>query len=367
MGRIDRAKLRTAANVLGVLLLIAVVVPFLVYGFPQLVGADHGFVVLSGSMEPAMSPGDAIIVREASADEIEERDIITYRTDSETPTTHRVIDVIDEGGSVAYATKGDANEDADPGRVEHEQVIGEVLFVIPLLGYVVRLVNTPVGFAALVIAPMLLFTLSELRALIRSTHARTDPEAHSPEIDSAADTKTDGEASFTLTTSSIQLLTLVFALYLPYSAYVAYLTKEAWSIAAAVATGIALLFAAGLYAGSLTEGGTVNGADTADDAEGSVPDSAAHSVEADGGEQLSTDSDGESRSHGSTGADDGLDESVGRDGTTDSNEDDSDADEPGRSAGDERSDRIIEQTARSTDISTFGAVGPTETGETEDD
>jgi len=303
----DRSELRTAANVIGVLLLIAVVVPFLVYGFPQVVGADHGFVVLSGSMEPAMSPGDAIIVREVGPEEIEERDVITYQTDSDTPTTHRVIDVVERDGSLTYQTKGDANEDADPGSVSPDQVIGEVLFVIPLLGYVVRFVNTTVGFAALVVVPLVLFTLSELRALLGSV--RDDADSTGPATDtggegdiessqgtaSAAEPESpsegQGDGAITLTKSSLQLLGVVFALYLPYSAYVAYTTTAAWSITAAIATGIALLFVGGLYVGiggsqsdSDGDADSSSGDAAVDGSEADSPVSPKRSVEADGGE-----------------------------------------------------------------------------------
>ncbi|MGQ4555647.1 signal peptidase I [Halobellus sp. GM3] len=299
----DRDALRTAANIVGVLLLIGVVAPFVVYGAPQVVGADHGFVVLSGSMEPEMSPGDAVIVRDASPDSITRGDVITFGTDGETPTTHRVIEVVERDGSAAYVTKGDANEDPDAGTVPHERVIGEVILVIPVIGYVVQFVNTPVGFAAVVVVPMGLFVISELWSLVRSVegdggssrgggggdthiadggasaadershaHGIGEPTSHahgiregtvehtaaSPATGGETSTGSDTGSSLTLTRSSLQLLSFVFGVYVPYSAYVAYTTVEAWSITVAVATGIGFLFCVGLYVGSgrTLDGGT---------------------------------------------------------------------------------------------------------------
>ncbi|RLM53638.1 signal peptidase I [Halobellus sp. Atlit-31R] len=302
----ERSTARTVVNVVGVLLLIGVVAPFVVYGFPQIVGADYGFVVLSGSMEPELSPGDAIIVREAAPGEIEARDVITFRTDSQTPTTHRVTDVIEREGTVAYVTKGDANEDPDSGTVPHERVLGEVFVTLPLLGYAVRFINTPLGFVVVVAGPLAAFVVSEVWSLAGSVDrsdsvdqhdsvdrtesdregvvddaaavdavtAAVDAEAANDAAgvdgaepigsEAAASTAESGEAatkpagevasapaaaSFTLTRSSVQLLGLVFAFYLPYSAYVAYTTVAAWTIAVAVATGIGLLFVGGLYLG----------------------------------------------------------------------------------------------------------------------
>ncbi|MDQ2053894.1 MULTISPECIES: signal peptidase I [Halobellus] len=269
-------RLQTATHVVGVVLLIGVVAPFVVYGVPQVVGADHGFVVLSGSMEPAMSPGDAVIVREASPDEITERDIITFQTDSETPTTHRVVDVVERESGEAYVTKGDANEDPDSGTVPHDRVIGEVLFVIPLIGYVVNAVNTPLGFVAAVVVPLALFVGSELWALLRSVDDDVDTDDDSgPEtagghatandgnsgaagsVGSQGAAEVDGEGSaITLTRSSLQLLAVVFALYFPYTAYAAYKITEAWAITGAVATGIGFLFVVGLYASTAEDDST---------------------------------------------------------------------------------------------------------------
>jgi signal peptidase len=165
----DRSASRLAVNGLAVIVLAAVVLPFVVYAVPGVVGADHGLVVLSGSMEPEMSPGDAVIVREVPASEIQERDVITFqRTGSETPTTHRVIEKQQTEDGVAYVTKGDANEEPDRGTVPHDRVVGEVIFVIPFIGHVVQFVNTQVGFLALVLTPMVLFVLSELWELAKS-------------------------------------------------------------------------------------------------------------------------------------------------------------------------------------------------------
>jgi signal peptidase I len=257
----DRDTLRLALNGVVILLLVAVVAPFVVYAVPGVVGADHGLVVLSGSMEPAMSPGDAVIVSEAPPSEIETGDVITFQTNSETPTTHRVVEVRQTENGVAYVTKGDANEDPDRGSVPHDRVIGEVIFVIPFIGHVIRFANTQVGFFALVLTPMVLFVLSELWELAKSIRepssasadGSTDGEVTTatavPDSDSAPDSADDetDEAGFTLTRSSLQLLLLVFGFYLAYSGYVAYTTREAWSIAVAVATIIAFLFCLVIY------------------------------------------------------------------------------------------------------------------------
>jgi signal peptidase len=260
MSESDRNTLRLVANVVGLLVLLAAVAPFVVYAAPQLVGADHGLVVLSGSMEPEMSPGDAVIVREVPASEVEARDVITFqRPGSDTPTTHRVVEVRQTDGGEAYVTKGDANEERDQGTVPYDRVVGEVIFVIPFIGHLIQFANTQMGFLALVLTPMALFVLSELWELAKSIREpEEEPGGDVPAEASAATTDadaTDDDGSFTLTRSSLQLLLLLLGLYVPYSAYVAYTTREAWSIGAATATGVAFLFALVIYVASLGSGG----------------------------------------------------------------------------------------------------------------
>ncbi|GAB6862185.1 signal peptidase I [Haloplanus litoreus] len=267
-----RDTLRLVANVLVVLLLIGAVTPFVVYAVPQVVGADHGLVVLSGSMEPRMSPGDAVIVREVPQSEIDEGDIITFQTSSETPTTHRVMDIRETEDGVAYVTKGDANEEQDPGLVPHDRVVGEVAFVIPFLGHVIQFANTQMGFLVLVLTPMLLFVLSELWELAKSIQgdeAGTDtPESaaatpHPDATTAAAETETatdDDDGGLTLTRSSLQVILVLFGFYVPYSGYVAYSTREVWSIGAATATVLGFLFCLVVYVAS--RGATPGGAAT---------------------------------------------------------------------------------------------------------
>ena len=274
----DRSTLRLAMNVLGVLVLIAVVAPFIVYAVPSVIGADHGLVVLSGSMEPKMSPGDAVIVREVPPSAIEEQDIITFQTGSETPTTHRVVEIRQTENGAEYVTKGDANEEADREPVPHSRVVGEGVLVIPFLGHVVQFANTQFGFLALVLTPMVLFVISELWELAKSIREPDTPSATTSDepsvtaasataagagadIESAAagatgDTGEESDSDgFTLTRSSLQLILILLGLYAPYSGYVAYTIREAWSIAAATATVIALLFCLVIYLASRGSGG----------------------------------------------------------------------------------------------------------------
>ncbi|MFD1685108.1 signal peptidase I [Halobellus litoreus] len=179
MTQIPKPTMPSAAALLATLVLVAAVSPFVVFAVPQVVGADEGFVVLSGSMEPELSPGDVVIVDAAAP--VRVGDVITYRTGGDTvPTTHRVVGERDGG----YETKGDANENVDAGLVGPEAIIGRVVLTIPVVGHVILWANTPVGYVALVVTPLVLLGLSELRAWARrepgaeaAAAATADPES----------------------------------------------------------------------------------------------------------------------------------------------------------------------------------------------
>jgi signal peptidase len=154
--------IRQVGAVLGTLLVIAVVVPFAVFAVPQVIGADHGFVTLSGSMEPDIAPGDVVIV-DASAS-VGVGDVITFSEDSDVPVTHRIVG--EQDGQ--WVTKGDANEDADARPVSPENVLGRVVLTIPLIGHVILWANTPVGYVVLVLVPLVLLLANELLSWARA-------------------------------------------------------------------------------------------------------------------------------------------------------------------------------------------------------
>jgi signal peptidase len=188
---------RRVANVAALILLIAVAAPFVVHAVPQVVGADHSYVVTSGSMEPVMSPGDVIVVNSVAAGSIEEGDVITYGASGDgLPTTHRVVDVTQQDGALAFETKGDANEDPDGSLVTPDEIQGRVmsvggyLFVIPLVGYVIDFAGTPVGFVALFAIPVGLLVLGEIRDFVvatRSDGRSDDGTAAEPDQPDASD------------------------------------------------------------------------------------------------------------------------------------------------------------------------------------
>ena len=93
--------------------------------------------ILTYSMEPIFTRGDAVIVEKLYDDEknkLKKGDIIQYQVDK-TVVVHRIIKVKKEDNKKVYILKGDNNNAKDPKPVYMEQIMGKVLFSIPKVGY----------------------------------------------------------------------------------------------------------------------------------------------------------------------------------------------------------------------------------------
>ena len=97
-------------------------------------------IIASGSMQPALNPGDIVLIISAPAATIKVGDIIQYRT-TDAPIIHRVIDKYEASGSLWFITQGDANNAPDDP-VNERQITGKAIFTIPQLGWVSIYVKT---------------------------------------------------------------------------------------------------------------------------------------------------------------------------------------------------------------------------------
>jgi len=172
---------RRAARLFGAALFVAVVFLFVSTAVPQVVGADHSYVVQSDSMSPAIGAGSVVYVNDVSPADISQGDVITYRSvaSDSNRVTHRVVGVVEENDERRFRTKGDANEDPDPELVSSSQIVGRVSFHVPYVGYVVSFAGTQIGLVALVIVPAVTLVLSELWDLYREAR-RSDSEGEEP-------------------------------------------------------------------------------------------------------------------------------------------------------------------------------------------
>ena len=157
-------------GLMGVLLPLAVLfaLVILLASFLLALFGLKTMIVTSGSMEPSIRTGDALLVRSlSSGSSITVGDVITYRSDhNEAMITHRVKAVEEIQGETYYQTQGDANATPDPGLTAAQSVYGKTVVTVPKLGYILYFTATPWG-KLLLIAPLLILWSWALLSLAR--------------------------------------------------------------------------------------------------------------------------------------------------------------------------------------------------------
>ncbi|WP_049936525.1 signal peptidase I [Haloplanus natans] len=252
----------TVGRALLVVVLLALIAPFVVYAVPATVGAEASYVVLTASMTPAIAPGDVVIVDSVPARSVAVGDVIVFeqRSGDAIPITHRVIDVERPADAPpSFRTKGDANEDADLTPVTPDRLVGRVVFTIPLIGHVVQFVGTPAGFVTLVVLPLGLLVASEVTSLLRAgrpdevtaapTADANDPAAPSASAaaeadDAATDPAPDDQV--VVTPADLTLTSIALGAFTVYAGYAAFQTTTTLSVTLAVAGAALFALAVGI-------------------------------------------------------------------------------------------------------------------------
>jgi signal peptidase I len=117
----------------GSRLVLTIVAGLLVAGLaPYTIGWQPS-VITSGSMMPAIAPGDVVVAAPVSPTDIKPHDVVIF-TDPTTPqqtVAHRVVSANPDG---SFTTRGDANRSADSTPVAETAIQGRVLLRVPYIG-----------------------------------------------------------------------------------------------------------------------------------------------------------------------------------------------------------------------------------------
>ena len=151
-------KLASAATIAGYVL-AAILVTFSVLSSTGYVKAR---VVLTGSMQPTINPGDIVLTAPISRVEPKIDDVAAYqaRRFDGAPVgvfTHRIID---GDGKNGWILKGDNNPSPDIQEPTNSDILGVVIFVIPWLG---NLLSKQVLFTVIPLIAGMWFLLDTLR------------------------------------------------------------------------------------------------------------------------------------------------------------------------------------------------------------
>ncbi len=128
---------------------------------PRFAGYDM-YAVISDSMSPALPMGSLIYVNDIDPQGFEKDDIVCFYLNavSRVPISHRVVE--NDRQKQEIVTKGDRNEKEDFTSVPYVQIVGKVFFHLPVLGYIVLILEQLWGkilFGALFVVSLLAIEL----------------------------------------------------------------------------------------------------------------------------------------------------------------------------------------------------------------
>lgn len=153
--RAPRRPLRRTIRVLLALPAAVGLALLLAVSLPTLFGC-RSLVVMSGSMEPAISTGSVVVVERIPAAEIAVGDIVSFHSpETGKILTHRVQGLAAGEEAIEVETRGDANTGTESWAIEPTGTVGRLVFEIPYLGYLLAPLQGTTARLLLVVGPAL--------------------------------------------------------------------------------------------------------------------------------------------------------------------------------------------------------------------
>lgn len=139
--------------------------------------------VSSESMEPELNIGDIIMVKRVDPSTLKKGDVITYKG-TEGPVagkmiTHQIVsEPYEEGGVYYFTTRGIKEGAIDDPEINDSQILGKVLYKIPILGSLYDFFSKWYGLAAFGALILIAFSseLINLISIIRNKDEDEDKE-----------------------------------------------------------------------------------------------------------------------------------------------------------------------------------------------
>lgn len=134
------------------------------------------YTIISPSMEPTIKVWDVVVVKRTDTKTLKENDVISFYSNSDffgnTPITHRIRRIFNEGGSLSFETQGDANATPDLTNVTEDKVIGKVIFKIPQLGRIQYFLLSKAGWLIALVIPAITIIVYDAIKIIKLTKIR---------------------------------------------------------------------------------------------------------------------------------------------------------------------------------------------------
>lgn len=129
------------------------------------------YYIVTPSMEPDLKVGDIILSKEVEDyDELTVGDIITYKGEVGSYAgkliTHQIIEKYGEGENLTFVTKGTNPAATIDPEIRADQVVSIMITEVPLLGDLMKLINTPAGFLIIIVTPLGICLVGEIVNLV---------------------------------------------------------------------------------------------------------------------------------------------------------------------------------------------------------
>ena len=122
------------------------------------VGGWLPLIVLTDSMQPVIAGGDLIICHTAEAEDILVNDVIAFFDPAGNGTsivTHRVLEIVQEDGTIKFRTKGDYNNTEDKMLVPGDSLVGVYKSRIGGAGNIAMFMQSTTGLIVCVVFPII--------------------------------------------------------------------------------------------------------------------------------------------------------------------------------------------------------------------
>ena len=129
------------------------------------IGGVLPLIVLTDSMYPEIESGDLIICHTAEAEDIEVRDVIAFfdpAGNGSSIVTHRVIEVVEENGTLSFRTRGDNNNTEDRLLVPADNLVGVYQSRIAGAGHIAMFMQSTTGLIICVVLPIILLVAYDI-------------------------------------------------------------------------------------------------------------------------------------------------------------------------------------------------------------
>lgn len=115
----------------------------------------RAYIITTESMKPNINPGDVIIIKSVTEEELMVNDVITFNTESGI-NTHRITKIENEGIKT-YVIKGDNNNLEDENKITFSQILGKQILRIPVLGKIAITLQDEVYIIIIAIIVLLIY------------------------------------------------------------------------------------------------------------------------------------------------------------------------------------------------------------------